>query len=479
MFDTILPFISHIINLSFSTGLVPQELKEAKVIPMHKGESPYLFNNYRPISILPILSKIFEKLFHKRLYHFLTVNKIIFDKQFGFRPKHSTETALTLLNSQLVNSFEKGEGVIGIFLDFSKAFDTVNFDILLDKCRHYGVRGIPLRWLSNYLKNRFQHVSLSGTCSPKLPISMGVPQGSILGPLLFLIYVNDLPEVPDNLKTVMYADDGNFFVSGKDINCLFNLANTDLTLIGDWLQANRLSLNVSKSNFMLFSHQNKTHTNLSLKIQNQILERTASTKFLGYVLDENLRWSNHISYVSKKVSKNIGVLYKLRKVTDHTTLLEAYYSFIHPFLTNGLSTWGCASKGQLDKLFLLQKRAVRIIGNVRKYDHTGPLFLRYNILPLETLYKFLSIIHMFKIYKGYLPPVISDLFKIRTRINERKTRLTHIFEVPFTHLSFVQRNIHINGPILFNEYCNYTNIKCSLYTFKRSLKQRLMSELPD
>ena len=476
IFDAILPFMCHIINLSFRTGIVPHELKIAKVTPLYKADNPYLISNYRPISILPILSKIFEKLFHHRLYTFLSEKIIIYDKQFGFRPKHSTESALSFLNNRITTSFEKGEYVLGILLDFKKAFDTVNFDILFNKCRHYGIRGIPLLWIKSYLKHRQQFVVFSDTHSSKLPISMGVPQGSILGPLLFLIYINDLPVVPRNLKAVMYADDGNFFLSGRNINSLFNLVNADLELINDWLIANRLSLNASKSNYMLFSLHNKLHTNNELTIQNQILERGSSAKFLGYLLDENLKWNNHIVYISKKVSKNTGILYKLRKVGDKDTVLQAYYSFIHPYLTNGLIIWGSAPKMQIDKLFLLQKRAIRIIDNAKKYDHTGPLFIKYNILPLEKLFKFQTIVHMFKVYKGYLPPVITNLFTVRKRSTYRDTRLANIFDIPFTEFFFVQKNIHIRGPALFNKYCNHMDLDCSLNTFKRKIKQVLSIE---
>jgi hypothetical protein len=202
----------HIINLSLNQGIFPDSLKIAKVIPLFKSNELHLFTNYRPISILNCFSKIFERVFHNHLYDFLIKENILYDKQFGFRKKHSTEIALLLLMDRISDALENGEFVLGVFLDFSKAFDTVNHTILLEKLDHYGVRGISNEWVRSYLHNRRQFVMYDGEVSSMKTLSCGVPQGSILGPLLFLIYINDLPKISNVLYMLMYADDTNTYL---------------------------------------------------------------------------------------------------------------------------------------------------------------------------------------------------------------------------------------------------------------------------
>ena len=202
-------------------------------------------NNYRPISLLPILGKCLEKLMHNRLYKFLIHEKILYQGQYGFQRGKSTDHAIFDIHENIIHSLEKGEIPCCIFLDFAKAFDTVNKDILITKLNHYGIRGNALNWINSYLTDRKQCVTVNGETSDFLPVNVGVPQGSILGPLLFLIYVNDLVESSHIIKFVMFADDTCLFLSHKDVNVLNATLNEELPKICDWLTANKLSLNIS------------------------------------------------------------------------------------------------------------------------------------------------------------------------------------------------------------------------------------------
>lgn len=470
----LLPCLTHIINTSFLTGILPEETKIAKIIPLFKADKPQLFNNYRPISVLPILSKIFEKLFQKRLINYLEKHKILQKYQFGFRANHSTETALTLLNHNIARGFENKQFTLAIFLDFSKAFDTVNLSILLDKLEHYGIRGLPLLWLQNYLFNRRQYVTFNNSKSKLEYNTMGVPQGSILGPLLFLIYINDLPTVSNNYKIIMYADDCSMFLSGNSCDDLASKANEDLLNILNWLRANKLTLNINKSKYMVFHTMNqKPNATISISIENKRLEEVKSFKFLGYILDPQLKWNLHISHITNKIAKNIGIITKLSRVVNSTTLRNLYFSLVQPYLTNGITIWGTANNTVLHPLIILQKCLIRQICYAKRRDASAPLFKSQKVLPLNLLYEYSVCCIMFKIYHNLSPNVINELFTTRNSISERDTRQAHHFNIPLTRNNLLHNSIYVQGPIIYNRYINIINMNCSISSFKLSLKKYL------
>ena len=273
-----LPFIctplTYLSNLSLQ-GVFPEELKIANVIPLFKCDNPELFNNYRPVSVLCSVSKVFEKIMYNRLRSFLDEHKTLFSYQFGFRKSHSTYMALMTLMDNLINFLDNGEYVIGIFLDFSKAFDTVDHGILLQKLSSYGVRGEALLWFQSYLSNRYQFVTYDGVSSEKKEVKCGVPQGSILGPLLFLIYINDLSDVCKCSLPILFADDTNFFYHGNDLHVTENSCNKELVDISKWLKVNKLSLNIKKTHYMIFSRK-KSGCQLDLRIDNQIIKKNTN-----------------------------------------------------------------------------------------------------------------------------------------------------------------------------------------------------------
>ena len=281
--------LSDLINLSFETGSFPMQLKLAKITPIHKKGSKLDIDNYRPISLLSNLNKIFEKIMHKRVYKFLTLYNSFFEMQFGFREKHSTSHALISLTETIRQALDDNKFACGIFIDLRKAFDTVDHDILLKKLEYYGIRGLSNEWFRSYLTDRKQFVSINGFNSRIISTNTGVPQGSVLGPLLFLIYINDMHVAIKNSLVHHFADDTNLLHINSSIKQLNRLLNNDLKSLCNWLKANKIALNVTKTELLFFRHPNKkVYEEPNLKIDGKKLLLSKSVKYLGVSIDEFL-----------------------------------------------------------------------------------------------------------------------------------------------------------------------------------------------
>ena len=467
--------LKHLVNLSLSQGIFPDELKIAKVLPLFKGGNQAVFNNYRPISILCSLSKIFERIFYNRLFEFLKQEDILYDKQFGFRKAHSTDMALTLLLDQISHAMEQGEYVLGVFLDFSKAFDTVNHDILLSKLDHYGIRGVANKWVSSYLSNRTQYVSYDGHTSVSKNIKCGVPQGSILGPLLFLIYINDLSKISHHLYMIMFADDTNVFLSGQNLAELESVMNSELKCMYEWLCANKLSLNINKTHYMIFAPaRKKILYDCHLRIENEEISRVYETKFLGVMLDSNLTWKSHIKYIKSKLCKSLGIIGKARRYLHKESLVNLYYSFLYPYLVFCITIWGGACISTLQPLISIQKRALRIICSVSRISASLPLFKSLKMLPIRQIYHLQLIMFVYKFKQGILPDIFNNFFTKTTDIHTYRTRQFHNFYPPRCKTDISKSLVRYNGCVVWNSLQqDLKNIDVSPFTFKKHILKQL------
>ena len=305
-------------------------LKIAKVTPIFKSGDKGNVSSYHPTSILPVFSKILERMMYNRVYNHLDSKDLLYEKQFGFQRNNSTERAILQLTRDITGSFEKGEYTLGVFIDLSKAFDTVDHQILIKKLQYYGIDGTALEWFKSYLSNRKQYISSQNVSENCLDIICGVPQGSILGPLLFLIYVNDLFKASNPLMELMFADDTNLFMSHKNTDILFDSMNVELANVSTWFKSNKLSLNVDKTKWLLFHPLSKRQllpqTLPNLLIENIHIKREHTAKCAGVFIDENLSWKQQ---KLSKISKSIRILYKSRdvlKVVSAIFLLVCYLS---------------------------------------------------------------------------------------------------------------------------------------------------------
>ena len=258
------------------------------------------------VSVLTFFSKILERLMYIRLISFVNKQKILYDFQFGFRKGHSTNQALLILVDKILNAIDNGNLVIGLFIDLCKAFDTVNHEILFEKLTKYGIRNTALQWFKSYLQNRKQFICYQNIESLYSNISCGVPKGSILGPILFLLYINDMAFVSKKFFTIFFADDTNFFITGNNYVDLVTILNNELCKIVEWLNVNKLSINISKSQYMIFQSSKKNSiTKENLFINGTMIRKVESTKFLGVVIDSKLSWSEHIHHIKNKISKKV------------------------------------------------------------------------------------------------------------------------------------------------------------------------------
>ena len=334
--------------------IFPEKMKIAKVMPLFKNGDPENIANYLPISVLPCFSKVLERIMYNRLYKYLCEEKLLYSKQFGFQKGYFTDHTTVHLVDQIYESFENDNYTLGVFIDLSKAFDTVGHSILLQKLEMYGVNTTNLAWFASYLNGRKQYIKTTESADTlKKDIKCGVPQRSILGPLLFLLYVNDLPNSSNVLVAIMFADDTNFFFEHSNINTLFKTVNDELIKINEWFSANKLSLNVGKTKFSLFHKSGKKYNIPShlptLKINNHDTERVHTMKFLGVLLDDNLSWKEHIKYLENKIAKNIGLMYRAKPFLDKESLLALYYSYINSHRNYANLAWSSTYLTNLQK----------------------------------------------------------------------------------------------------------------------------------
>jgi hypothetical protein len=381
--------LHHIFSASFQTGIIPIQLKIAKVVPVFKSGCKDDLNNYRPISLLNVFSKILEKIVGNRLSSYLEFNNLISNSQYGFRKAHSTLHPLTKLLNFVSQAHNSKEHVIAIFCDLRKAFDTCDHELLLNKLYKLGIRGIELSWFRNYLTDRKQFVYINGMSSNLLNILIGVPQGSILGPLLFLIYINDLP-LCSKLCSLLFADDAALVARHKDLDLLVNFVNTELKKVCHFFRYNKLSLHHEKTKFMLFSYSpDVARTNVNIVVDNnddlpllpvsplsQVNDQCEppAIKYLGVFIDSKFNFRYHINQISNKLSRAFFFLRKSKHFLTPSAMKSLYFSLIHCHLTYALPIWSSTLSSAFKPIVTKQKIAVRLITNSPYNAHTEPLF---------------------------------------------------------------------------------------------------------
>jgi hypothetical protein len=482
--------ITHIINRSFETGIVPSGMKIAKVIPIFKANDKCLLNNYRPVSLLPAFSKLLEKIMYDKVISFLNSTNVLYKHQYGFRAKHSTIQPIIHLLNHCAEATNKNttQYTAAVLCDLSKAFDVINHKILLHKLRSYGIRGITNTWFENYLFDRSQYVEFENNKSVKRKISCGVPQGSILGPLLYLIYVNDIDKAC-NGKIISFADDTTMLVSDSNLANLYSNANTYVNDLYVWFCANQLSLNAKKTKYILIRPK-QSHCNLkgfNLAINGNSLQRVGdgcietTTKFLGIYLDEFLTWKPHIKNIKNKISRALFAIKQVKHVLPYETLRTLYLALIHPHISYGIMAWGNANSSIVHPINILQKRAMRMIHNSAYNSHTDPMFKSSKIMKIGDIYEYQAALFMFDYTNHNLPISFDSVFKFRYEIQtNRLTRQSNQLHIPMCRTNFAGNLPLFALPKIWNKWSDHTHSSnMSRNQFKNYLKVNIFNNYND
>ena len=459
--------LSKLFNDSISNGVFPRHFKVAKIIPIHKSGSKTNISNYRPISILSVFSKIFELLMKNFLMNYLNKHKILSNSQYGFRSGLNTFDALAKFTSDVYSALDNHKSIISIFIDFSKAFDTVHPNILLDKLQHYGIRGNIHKWFKSYLSNRSHYTLHNKTTSNIKTMHLGVPQGSILGPILFLLYINDMNSV-STFNIIQFADDSTLYLQGDNPTHIIHKANIELTKFSEWCLANRLTINTTKTYYMLFTNTIAKYQPLPrLTILNDDILQVNIIKFLGVTFDKNLTFKYHITNLCLKLSRSIALLLRTKSLVPSEISSMMYYAHIYPHLSYCNPIWSTTYPCHVNSLNILHKKIIRIVTNSDFLAHTPPLFKSRNILQLSDLTNFFIASYMFTNLHNNNIPV--------QQTRHYSTRNEQTLQIPRHNLTVYRQSLMYKGPVVWNTIPQYVKEAQHHAIFKKHLKKHMLS----
>ena len=479
---TLSEILSHIFNNCISDGYFPSELKEGCITPIYKGGQKTELNNYRPVCSLLPFSKIFERILYDRMINYIDKHNILSKKQFGFRKGLSTENAIINFIDKIYTGLENRQHTAAIFMDLSKAFDVLDHQILATKLEHYGFRGKFLELILSFISNRNYFVNVNGLKSETKMVNIGVPQGSTLGPLLFLLYINDMCNSSTEFDFTLFADDTTLSMSGDKLDELTQKTNIELAKVLDWLIVNKLIINLMKTNSMLFTNKQEGRI-LNIKAHNTILEQKSECKFLGIIIDDDISWKAHINHISNKISKTIALLRYLRYTFPKHILKTLYMTLIYPYFNYCNIIWGAADPTAINPINLLQKKVIRIISRAKYLDNTEPLFISMKLLNLTELYKLNCILFIYKCQYSNLFTYFKNRMSRGVDIHEHNTRSKLNFRLPDNTLKRVRQSFFYKGIEHWNKlstdmilYKPHVIFKVNLLRFKRIIKSKLISK---
>ena len=476
-YNVIAPLLTFIYNMSLSSGVIPYDWKYSRVSPVYKGKGDASDpSNFRPISVICHIAKIFEKEVQCQLVSYLIKYDFISLDQSAYRTYHSTITSLHNTIDEWLQNIDDKLLTAVCFLDISKCFDTIDHRILLEKMNKYGIKDTELKWFKSYLNNRSQSVFYKNKLSPALSMKLGVPQGSNLGPLLFVLFVNDLPLHVRNSRISMFADDTIIYNCSTDARALVEELNETLVSVNEWYISNRLTLNVSKSNIMFISNliNGDTLDNFSVSIGDVPINQTDVTKYLGVLIDNKLKFDVHINNLVKNLSSKLRWLSGLRHIVPRKVLELVYFTYILPIFDYACSLWGCTN-ANVAIIQRLQNRAARIITaqfdiiNVRGISIVKEL----GWLTVKDRINYFLGVYMYRCIHGLAPLNLCNAVVMACETHDRNTRLINSNDVaiPFCRTDIMKKSFIYRASVVWNSLPNDIKMSESLEIFKKHVKQ--------
>ena len=459
-------------SLSIQSSSYPNALKKAKVTPIFKKGSRADINNYRPISVLPIINSIFERHISNCLVDYLESNSLLYNHQSGFRRLHSCQTALTKIVDNWLNAINNSETVGTVFLDLTKAFDLVNHKLLIQKLAAYKFSSSTQSWFQSYLTNRSQQVNISGKLSDPQHIAAGVPQGSVLGPLLFLIYINDLPLSIQTCILDLFADDATLSCSDPSILNLTNCLNEDLKNFQDWCIRNDMVVNVPKTKAMFIASRNAANrileNNQDLKLSDETIHITTNEKLLGVHIDNTLSWTAQVESTIKKCSSLLHLLNRIKCYLPVPTRKLFFNSYILPHMDYCCTVWGNINCRLTDSMVKFQKRAARIILDKSIETPSADMFAELNWMTFPDRVKFQKSVLMFKIFNNLTPSYLQDHFTLTSDVHQRPLRSTteNLLYVPKPNIELFRKSLSYSGSKIWNAIPDHVKQSTSIIQFK-------------
>lgn len=464
----------NLINNSLVTGTFPKGWKLSTVIPVEKKPNATNCSDFRPVNMVPLYEKLLEMVVNKQITDYCENYKILSQHQAGFRRRNSCETAIQSVLSDWKNALEKKQVVGAVFLDFRRAFETIDRHLLIGKLEKYGFGPTVINWMREYLFNRTQKTKYDGKTSSPREVNYGVPQGTVLGPSLFVLYINDIVSVVEKCKIQLFADDTLLYCVGSDVKSVVDTLNSELKYIENWLNNNSLKVNTDKSNVMLITSRYSslsTENHAGVLFNNSRIKQVDEIKYLGVVIDKNLTFSSHAAYITNKIAKKVNFLSRIGKDLSPWTKTIIYKTIILPHLNFCSTLLFLANKSDINVLQKKQNQALRVILGCGRYARVNNMLEAVNILSVRQVIWYNTAIFIYKIIHGLLPHHLYNNCSFVSEVHGYNTRSQDNFYIRTVSTNYSQNSLFHNGLKIYNDIPTHIKKAATLSEFKVAYKK--------